>query len=49
MAATAFDDYTNPKKQRAINYDYETEEVLGPLAPGWEKGRTTQGRVYFVE
>jgi hypothetical protein len=27
----------------------ETEEALGPLPKGWERGVTAQGKVYFVE
>jgi hypothetical protein len=37
------------KPSSAKNKLYETEQALGPLPAGWEKGTTKDGRVYFVE
>ena len=33
----------------ALNSKVETDDVLGPLPDGWEKGETVDGRFYFVE
>jgi len=37
------------KPSSAKNQLYETEQMLGPLPDGWEKGQTKDGRVYFVD
>jgi hypothetical protein len=46
---SSFNDFEDRNKRRAINYDFETEEVLGPLPQHWEKAEAEDGRFYFVE